>query len=301
MSKQKGQIIVTLILVMTVALAIGLSIIQRSLTDVSTSTKVEQSARAFSAAEAGIEKAIQANSDITSPIPLGNEAFIQDVQKNAVPAVPDAGNRQLPLEDLHPLAKDEISQVWLADLYSTSNPPAAFYTQNSLDIFWGRQNIASADDKPAIEIKVIEYSSGVYSTRPFYLDPNSSRVSSNNFTDVSSGCSDTSAGITTTVGVNRKFYCRWTLTGLNPTLMLLRARILYSRDDQPFAVQAVGNRGVGNCPSSPPACWLPLQERIFISTGISGETQRRVQVSRRDKVVPPYFDYAIFSAGEIKK
>ena len=62
--KEKGQIILILLLVMTVALGVGLTIVQRSLTDISTSTKVEQSSRAFSAAEAGIEKALQG--DISS-------------------------------------------------------------------------------------------------------------------------------------------------------------------------------------------------------------------------------------------
>ena len=55
---KKGQILLALILVMTVALAIGLSVIQKSLVDVSTSTKVEQSSMAFSAAEAGIERSL---------------------------------------------------------------------------------------------------------------------------------------------------------------------------------------------------------------------------------------------------
>lgn len=298
MKYQQGQVILMLILVMTVALAIGLSVIQKSLVDVSTSTKVEQSARAFSAAEAGIEKALQSGNAIVSPIPLGNDATIQTVGINAIPPVPDVSTRQVALE-YPPLAKEETAQVWLADLYSSSNPPAPFYTQNSLDVYWGQQNIADANDKPAIEIKVIEYGSGAYSTRPFYLDPNSLRVSSTNFIDVSSGCSNTSTGITTTSGDNRKFYCKWTLTGLTSTLMLLRARILYSSASQPFAVQAVGTRAAAGACSS--GCWLPTQARIFTSTGISGETQRRVQVFKLDKVVPPYFDYAIFSAGEIRK
>jgi len=48
-------------------------------------------------------------------------------------------------------------------------------------------------------------------------------------------------------------------------------------------------------------CSLPPQARKLIATGISGQTQRRIQVFRLDKVVPPYFDYAIFSTGEINK
>lgn len=298
MNNENGQLILVLILVMVVALGIGLSVVQKSLVDVSTSTKVEESSRAFSAAEAGIEKALQIDNSIPSPIALGNQAKIAGVEKNAIPQVPEVNSRQLPLE-YPPLSKEEIAQVWLSDLYSSSNPPPPYYTQNSLDVFWGQPNIADANERPAIEIKVIEYRGGAYHSRPFYLDPVSSRAQATNFSDVSSGCSNTLPSVTTTFGDNRSFYCKWTLTGLGPTLMLLRSRILYSSASQPFALQAVGSRGVGACASG--GCWLPTQARIFTSTGVSGETQRKVSVFRLDKVVPHYFDYAIFSAGEIKK
>lgn len=291
MKKQKGQIILILILVITVALAIGLSVIQRSLVDVSTSTKVEQSARAFSAAEAGIEKALKDNSSGSVQFTeTGSQAIFSAGE--SIPVLQTGSDPQKPLE--YPtLSKEEIAQAWLADLYSDSNPPAAYYTQNSLDIFWGQQNIADVNNRPAIEIKVIEYIGGTYTPHSFYLDPNSSRASLTNFTDVSSGCSNTLPAITTTSGTNRSFYCKWTLSGLKQDLMLLRARILYSSTSQPFAVGAVGTCGRN--------CSLPSQARILTSTGTSGETQRKVQVFRLDKVIPAYFDYALFSVGEIKK
>lgn len=286
-----------LILIMVVALGVGLSIVQKSLVDVSTSTKIEESSRAFSAAEAGLEKALRADSKI-APFDLGNQAQIVGVDKNAIPPTPEVGSSQIPLE--YPaLAKEEIAQAWLADLYSSTNPLPAFYTQNSLDIYWGQPGITDPGERPAIEIKVIEYVSGVYSSRPFYLDPQSLRAQGTNFTDVSGSCTDSPAGITTTSGDNRKFYCKWRLEGLSGRLMLLRARILYSSQSQPFAVGAVGVRSAeGACQSG---CWLPVQARLFKSTGSSGETQRKVSVFRLDKVVPHYFDYAIFSAGEISK
>ena len=64
MNNERGQIILVLVLVITVALAIGISVVQRSLSDISTSTKVEESSRAFSAAEAGIERALKEHSTI---------------------------------------------------------------------------------------------------------------------------------------------------------------------------------------------------------------------------------------------
>lgn len=56
---ESGQTLVILLLVMVVTLAIGLSVATRSITDLRISTQTEQSSRAFSAAEAGIEEALR--------------------------------------------------------------------------------------------------------------------------------------------------------------------------------------------------------------------------------------------------
>lgn len=280
MKDEKGQIIITLILVMTVALAVGLSIIQRSLTDVSTSTKVEQSARAFSAAEAGIEKALQADSAI-GQISLGNEAEIKEVQKNTVPAA----NQAL---EYPPIAKEELAQVWLANPSDLTTE----YTASTLDIYWGSSGVTGAD-KPAIEITVVyQDTSLAFRSKQYFYDQDAA-VRNNGFA-VPSNCPSDS--ISTSLSATAKtFFCKQTidvssttLTGLSK-LILLRARLLYTSTSQPFAVKPTA------------AASLPIQGRLFTSTGVSGETQRRVQVFKLDKVVPPYFDYAIFSAGEIKK
>lgn len=296
MKKQGGQVILMLILVMSVALAIGLSVIQKSLTDVSTSTKVEQSARAFSAAEAGIEKALQVPGSIgvgsTAMVNLpetNSQAQVQDM--GLMPAIPSAGTRQVPLE-YPPLSKEKVAHVWLADLNSTTNPPATYYTQNSLDIYWGSSD---PNDKAALELTLVYYDGSKYQSRKWYLDQ-TVRTPPNNF-DTSPNCTDSGH----TIGTN-KYRCHKKLgdgTGVNNDplqsgLMLLRARLLYNSQSQPFAVQAVGICGAINC-------YLPPQARQLISRGQSGQTQRTVRLFQEYKVVPPYFDYAIFSVGEIRK
>src|SRR5258708_9711539 len=77
-NSQNGQIVVVLVLVMLVALTIGLAITLRSVSDVTTSTQTEQSSRAFSAAEAGIERAIQ-----DGPGAAQTSQFALDNQSNA--------------------------------------------------------------------------------------------------------------------------------------------------------------------------------------------------------------------------
>lgn len=288
--KKNGQVLLIIILVVTVALAIGLSIIQRSLIDVSTSTKVEQSARAFSAAEAAIEKAIRGDLTGVNFTETGATATISG--GNPIPVAPAVNSRQLPLE-YPPLGKEEIAHVWLAD----PNSLTPFYTQSSIDVLWGS---IDSTEKPAIEIKIITESAGVYSVKNYFLDNDSTRVGANGFTNASTGsgvpnCA-TATAVETALGTARNFLCRSTLTGWSGNPMVLRARFLYSSSSQAFAVQAVGN--YGSCSGG---CILPTQARLFTSTGTAGDTQRRVQVFRLDKVVPFYFDYAIFSAGDIDK
>ena len=288
-----------LILIMTVALAIGLSIVQKSLVNVSTASKVEQSSRAFSAAEAGIEKALKGDTTLQSF--SGSSSSIKEITDTGLtPCVPGqagcvqgVGIRQVVLEK-EPLAKEDTAHVWLADLNSSSNPPTPFYTQSSLDVYWGNSSI----DKAALELTLVYYDGSLYKSRKWYLDDiSATRNPANGFDTVS--CPGTYQFGTNT------YQCKKTLgdgTGINngplPSgspniLMLIRARLLYNTTRQLFAVQAVGTCGS--------ECSLPPQARTIFSTGASGETQRRVKVYQENRVVPQFFDYAIFSAGEITK
>lgn len=280
---EAGQVILILILVMTVALAIGLSVIQRSLSDISTSSKVEQSSRAFSAAEAGIEKALRGDPSGVNFTDTASSAVVVD--SGLLPA------EKQPLE-YPPISKEEVAQVWLAD----PNTLGEYYKQTTLEIAWGTPNIQDPEDRPAIEVTVV-YLSGTYQSKKFYFDSNSARAGINRFQDVSANCSNSLPTFTTSMGPNRVFYCRNSLTGLSSALILLRARILYSSSSQPFAVLPFVT---ASC-VVPSECSLPPQARIITSTGTAGETQRKVQVFQLNKVVVPYFDYAIFSVGEIRK
>lgn len=278
MRNQKGQVVLILILVMTVALAIGLSVIQRSLSDISTSTRVEESSRAFSAAEAGIEKAIQevsqGNYIPISSFNLDNNATVQGVDKNLVPTAGQA-------LEYPALVKEELAHVWLA------NPDTldTLYNQPSFNLYFGQPDTT---DKPAVEVTVISWDGSNYVPTKRFFDSDANRASSNGFTPVTCNNPTVRTNANTT---DSQFYCMTPVSGypLPPAKAILaRIRLLYSSKGQPVAV-------------APTSGSLPVQARIFTSTGIAGVTQRKVQVLRLDKVVPPYFDYAIFSAGDINK
>lgn len=270
MLNEKGQVILILIVIMTVALAIGLSVVQKSLVDVSTASKVEQSSRAFSAAEAGIEKAISSERS-QDAFDLDNNSKIDSVNMREVP---EAGQAL----EYPPLAKEEVAQVWLADPASNlpnCNAGKICYNQTTLDVYWGN----SPTDKAAIELTLVYYDGVKYASRKWYLD-SGPRVDTNGFDGVP--CTGYSIG-------SNPYQCYKRLENL-PTsgLMLIRARLLYNSTSQAFAVK-------------PTSGSLPPQARLFASTGSSGETQRKIQVFQLYKVAPPYFDYGIFSASEINK
>lgn len=281
MKNQTGQVILILILVMTVALAIGISVIQRSLSDISTSSKVEQSSRAFSAAEAGIEKALR--NDFSSVGFTDASATV-------------TGSGLLPLAgqalEYPPLGKEEVAQVWLAD--PRANLPlgddcGSGYTcydpspPRTLDVYWGN----STTDKAALELTLISYSGG-YATRKWYLDHNIARSPDNRFTRID--CTGYPLA-------SNNYQCKFTIGGSSDPdgvlpagrLILIRVRLLYNSTSQPIAV----------APKSGSS--LPPQARIIESTGTAGGTQRKIQLFQLYKVVPPYFDYGIFSVGEINK
>ncbi|MCL5784715.1 MAG: pilus assembly PilX N-terminal domain-containing protein [Patescibacteria group bacterium] len=306
MKDQKGQIILLLILVMTVALAIGLSVIQRSLSDISTASKVEQSSRAYSAAEAGIEKALGTGS--TAPFSLPNNSQVTATDTGLIPAVPSSG-QQDPFE-FPPLAKEETAHVWLADLNdSTHNPPAQFYRQSSINVYWGDAAAAIKGDKSALELTVVYYdpSSTTYKNSKIFLESDTGRVASNSFTDNSANCTNSipliyadgsSSPYTYACQRNISFASLQPPIPVNAQLMLIRARLLYNSTFQPFAVQAI------TCPVGTADCRdysIPPQARSLTAIGTSGTTQRKVKLFQVQKVVPPYFDYAIFSSGAISK
>lgn len=301
MKNHKGQAIVMLILIMTVALAIGLSIVQKSLIDVSTSSKVEQSSRAFSAAEAGIEKALSENTLVPGSVNNLDNSSSSTFTPKLIPVNPTSGSQDA-LEILN-LSKEDVGQIWLVDYNDPANPPSPKYRHPTLDIYWG---------DAALELTLVYYglpafgettpdpTTAMYRSHKWYLDSTSR---SNGFTQ------GTCSGLGYTInGATSTYKCKWTIGDTNsgypnehtlptgPTTypILLRVRLLYNTTPQPFAVQQGDSCGV-------PACILPAQKTVIDSVGTSGETQRKVNVTQTYKQVPNYFDYAIFSVGSIEK
>lgn len=307
----QGQVILILLLVMTVALAIGLSVVQRSLSDLSTSTKIEQSSRAFSAAEAGIERALQRNTpeNVDIEIPLDN---------NSVANVVDSGLLPNPKQTIEypPINKEEIIHVWFADPNADFvTTTGEYYKQTELDVYWGELDKTRPEvDNPAIELTIISLagsgSNRTYTNKKFLLDPNVNRQ--NNFLKRGNTSADIALFECNGSSIysifsnpdsqtpDRQFFCRARLRNLTPALILIRGRILYSNGSHPVAVAPVIPTD-NSCNTDTSPCSFPRQVRIIQSYGTSGDTQRVIQLFKIEKVVPFYLDYAIFAAGDINK
>ncbi len=284
----KGQLILTLILVMSVALVVGLSVIQRSIVDVSTSNKVEQSSRAFSAAEAGIEQALlRADTSGQREIPFDNSAKATVANSGLIPAIAAAGTRQDPLE-FPPIDKEEVAHVWLANPY-LGDPPNQQYNQDAIEVYWGN----SDTDVPAIEMTFVYLDGTVYKSQKLYFDsPSVTRTPINNFTISGVTCRSSTAYFQLQESRYKCMVSAQVRSASTNRPILGRIRLLYNKSAQPIAFWG------GSCGAD---CSLPPQARRITSTGKSGESQRKVRLFQQDKVVPPYFDFAIFSVGEIKK
>lgn len=299
MNSQSGQVVIVLLLVMVLALAIGLSVIGRSVTEISTSTKTEDSSRAFSAAEAGIERLLQLDPQLGSGT-AGSITFSNQSQAQGLEWSADLPRPGVALE--YPaFGKESFAQFWLA------NPDtlASGYNLGSFDVYFGdpMQDYSAATGKPnnqpAIEVSVVlsSPSGSSYYSKSYFYDSNSDRAGAggNNFET----CKARNQTIeTNSYSQGRLFYCMVTVPP-QPVItykntpgdipIMVRARMLYTSTSHPAAIAPASGGS------------LPVQASVFKSTGVSGGVQRSLQIFQQKSVMPQIFDYALFSAGDLNK
>ncbi|MFH1289522.1 MAG: hypothetical protein ABIH88_02270, partial [Patescibacteria group bacterium] len=253
------------------ALTIGLSIVSRSITDVSITGQEQESARAFSVAEAGLESLLAGGAEgvsfegfdiVTETLELGNAVSF------AFPKKITAGDAQT---------------VWLVSHVDEDTLDTDFnHTRTYFDLYWGNEGQSADEDAtPALEA-TLYYSDGDYKTLKAVYDPRASRRNSNNFAAASSGSYSVS-------GKNLSFYARMSGLPSADDMYLLRLKLIYNDSAQEMAVASDEV--------------LPLQGNCFTSTATSQETgiARRVQQCKLFKSLPSIFDYVLYSAGGLIK
>lgn len=252
LSHEEGQALLVVALVMVVVLTVGLALVSRSITNQRLTTEEDNSQRAFSAAEAGVEQALKSGASIGSSIDLDNRSAIRSVTVTAVDGT------QILLKGDSVIDKDEGAQIWLAPYPSLS--PA--WTGTFMTVYWGSgSDVCSPSDASpssggnsmaAIEIIVMTGTKANPVTKRYPIDPCSVRQSANKF--------DAPDYIGNNPGI-AGFYYRKTI----PVSSGLIASVIPLYADTKVAVKPCDGSG-NNCVA------LPSQGNQIDSTGTAGGT-----------------------------
>jgi type II secretory pathway pseudopilin PulG len=232
-NSSSGQIILAVLLVMAVILTVGLAALSRSVTDIRISKETEESARAFSAAEAGIEEALNQDLSVWS----GGDVTVGDLTASVT--VDTKNTFQTRIE------RNETAEVNLLDY------------EGDVTVSWSGEGL---------ELTLFYPSGSTYKLTRWALKPMGSGCGQD-FEELSSPTKT----ITVPSGSGKK---------------ALRVRPICSAAE--VTVDAAG---------------LPVQSYLIRSSTTieEGGQTRVVEVSKSNPVLPPVFDYVLFSGGDLSK
>ncbi len=266
----KGQTLLVVVLIMVISLTVGLSVVSRSITDIRTASDDENSQRAFTAAEAGIEQALQDGESLISGSFSGNNA----VYETTVETLGDSG--EFLLNNGSSILKDQPADIWLSTYSEDDNLNYSNPWSGNLTISWGSDDDLCDPEElinteAALEIVLIRGSKASPQSSHFLFDPCDSRrtgVSGNNFSSPTVG-SFSVAGDTfsnqVTIPIN---------SGLLARLIPL------------YASAKIGISGNST---------LPPQGVVITSIGRSGSSERKVVSFRSNPGLPvELFPYILF-------
>jgi hypothetical protein len=296
-SNQRGQALLIVLLVLSVALTVVLSIASKSVTEITVTEYQENSARALSAAEAGVEESIISGTSSVGTVTLSNNATYQTTVTYQDSA---AG------EFVYPdgLKSGESVTFWFAS-HNTSTglltcSDGKCFLGDQLQICWGD----ALAPKSAIELSFYydpfgnwqpgtDDFSGVKVKRLAY-DSDSTRSPSTNFTTAGGSCTVSGQSFlysTNVIDLSNTFAPDCNPTTTDYCMLMARVRIFYNNNiPQKIAIRT---------PSS--SRGLPAQGAVIDSTGEFNDSTRRVRVFRSFITPQDVFDSAVFSYGGIVK
>lgn len=276
-----GQSLLVILLVMAVILTIGLAVVSYSITDIKISQQEEESARAFSAAEAGIEEALKLSpsSDDEFPVTVGDiTAKVKPQAQGGGPKF-DFGESKFP--------SGELANVWLIGHTEEGalNPAVYFPYNGQIKICWG-ENTTLGSSTPALELALVYQQGGEYKVVRQGYDPvNGRTVGFDESLDKDGGNCASGLAFSKDISLDGGVF---NLTA-NGKPYLLRLKLLYNSELQPIAVQANSN--------------LPEQGKCYESAAtvqVSGIT-RKIRQCQFFQAPPEIFDYVLFSTSDLVK
>lgn len=269
-----GQALLIILLIMAVALTIGLSVVSRSVTEIRLSQEQEESARAFSAAEAGLEHYLATG---TAPSEDLIEGFtittdISNLGDSAVFVFPNK------------IRADNTQTVWLVGHDNGDLGPSVKFTGGEIRVFWGNEETPYNDPKtPALEAILYYEEGGEFKTKRHTGDPNPGRRSDNNFQ--AAGHDGYSPNDETF-----QFFMRVQNLPAGAVYYALRLKLIYND-----TAHLLGVKGIGDS--------IPLQGKCYQSTAQSAESgiASKVEQCQLYSSLPTAFDYVLFSSGSLTK
>ncbi len=291
---QSGQALLLVLLSMAVILTVVLSILSRSILDVAVTTGEEEALRAFSAAEAGIERALIVGTDIGKTL-IGDAEFRATVSGFA------SGLKEF----VHPISiySGESIVAWFVahddnrDFICSLEKPC--FTGDTLKVCWGKDGTGASDaTTPAIEVIIVYAETpGDYSTvkvARVAVDPNTGRGLPVNF-------EDTDPGGCTIGGQNLPFQKTIDLfsLGIPAATYSTQNGLQYARIKTFYNTSVAHPIGIdvnfaGNSV-------MPSQGLEIESSGSAGDANRKISVFQSYGEPPSVFDSAVFSTGGIVK
>lgn len=279
---------VLVLLSLAVVLTLVLFILSRSVTDILVSSKNEEAARAFSAAEAGIEQALVIGTSGGSQ--LGNNA---GYKSNVTPFAAGGTDFNYPIE----LSSGDSMTTWFVSHDKDGNLACGSlpcFTGTVMYVCWGNPSkVGNADTIPAIEVSVFYETSpmdpATVQIKRITADSNAVRRIQNNFeTGVGTSCP---SGGSYAFSKLITFANRGIPTSVPGNLQFARVKMFYNTDaTQPIAVTVIGSGST-----------LPSQGQSIVSTGTAGQSNRRIEVFQGWPEPPSVFDNAIYSSTGLTK
>lgn len=261
--KQKGQILLIVILVIIVASTVGLSLASRSITSLRSSTEEAESQKALAAAEAGIERTIQGSIPIAvqGSNPSNNSSYTtQFTSVNGAIFLMNGDNL---------IPKDEGADLWLSTYSSVQASNYGSPWTGDLTVYWG--NSSTACNNSALEIIIVLGPKNNPVLKKYAYDPCPTRQSENHFSVPAIGG--------TIVG--KTFYYKATISSISSALI---ARIIPIYGDTYVGIQG--------------SVALPLQGYKIDSIGTSGQASRKITVFKGyPQTYLPYLSYGLFVAN----
>lgn len=268
---ERGQILLITLLVLAFAVTVGIAVISRGTTDLAITSQTEDSAKAFSAAEAGIEEAM--NTSVSSVKTLSSGA-----QYSVSVASVGSASGVLTLPKITP--KEYTETVWLVNHAADGSlDETRVYQPAYVDVCWTKQTPV-----PSLAVSILYKRGSTYLAARGVYDPDTTRRTTNHLSAPTSASEGTECG-----GADYRARLTFASFGITPTsdtLLMLRVRPVYS--DTTLSVDSTDT--------------LPLQGKRVESTGTSGGgSTRRIVVFQQYRSPESFFDAALYSQANLVK